>query len=257
MKQLFSCIWVQFELHPATASPPSPIFCLTHKQIQTHKNTLSTFLTHSSLLIGCFFTCTAATAFESNYCPKSNIIMTWSMKMMWINVKEWIVDTEQMIWVKICRQPQGLVLFFCLSIYKNVWFKFLNSGLRFLFSTHVCKCFYSSNSLLLFSKNSIFLSPRYPCEKTCSMLFMFHTVPSLLFCCNPAWIHIKCDCIHQHLPGSAVVWLLVFNLLKCTLAFFHDIENLKTGFELTSCLRIRLPSTWAYSYLLVLLMPRL
>lgn len=50
---------------------------------------------------------------------------------------------------------------------------------------------------------------------------------AVLTFCNPAWIHIKCDCIHQHLPGSAVVWLSVFNLLKCTLAFFHDIESLK------------------------------
>lgn len=76
-----------------------------------------------------------------------------------------------------------------------------------------------------------------------------------IFCCNPAWIHIKCDCIHQHLPGSVVVWLSMFNLLKCTLAFFFpDIENLKTGFERTSCLSIRLPLTQAYSYHPVLLM---
>lgn len=39
---------------------------------------------------------------------------------------------------------------------------------------------------------------------------------------DPAWIHIECDCIHQHLlPGSALlVWLRLFNLLKCTLTFF-------------------------------------
>lgn len=54
----------------------------------------------------------------------------------------------------------------------------------------------------------------------------------LTFCCSPAWIHTECDCIHQHLPGSRVVWLSVFNLLKCTLAFFHDIENLKLALSL-------------------------
>lgn len=39
---------------------------------------------------------------------------------------------------------------------------------------------------------------------------------------DPAWIHIECDCIHQHLlPSSALlVWLRLFNLLKCTLTFF-------------------------------------
>lgn len=39
---------------------------------------------------------------------------------------------------------------------------------------------------------------------------------------DPTWIHIECDCIHQHLlPSSALlVWLWLFNLLKCTLTFF-------------------------------------
>lgn len=74
-----------------------------------------------------------------------------------------------------------------------------------------------------------------------------------IFCCNPAWIHIKCDCIHQHLPGSVVVWLSMFNLLKCTLAFFFpwhwESENwlwadimfehqtsIDTGIFISSCL---------------------
>lgn len=67
-------------------------------------------------------------------------------------------------------------------------------------------------------------------------LFVFAAAPT--FCCDPAWIHIECDCIHQHLPGSTLVWLRVFNLLKCTLTLFfflffflRDIENVETGLE--------------------------
>lgn len=51
-------------------------------------------------------------------------------------------------------------------------------------------------------------------------LFVFAAAPT--FCCDPAWIHIECDCIHQHLPSSTLVWLRVFNLLKCTLTLFFS-----------------------------------
>lgn len=81
---------------------------------------------------------------------------------------------------------------------------------------------YNSN---YFPRNAVILFSQAKDVKRFAVYVWCNVV--LTFCCNTAWIHIKCDCIHQHLPGSTVVWLSVFNLLKCTLAFFHDIENLK------------------------------
>lgn len=203
-----------------------------------------------------------------SYCCKSNIIMNQSLHIMQINVEETPADYFR---IQIYNQRDGIIslpssldqlkLIYLISILKSLLH--LNNILQYAISFCCWQICHRSNwIMLLFSKSCCHWFCFFVClffPLGIMMLKNLHhavIIPCngvLTFCCNPAWIHIKCDCIPQHLPGSTVVWLPVFNLLKCTLAFFHDIERLK----LASSLRIRLPLTRACSYLHVLLMPKL